>query len=266
MKLRALQFACLAIGTFVASGLCGVAEEEDAAAQRAKVRLYFSGMKLFKTQCLPCHGERGRGDGPWADGLGPKPRDFSSGIFKFRTTPYGMMPAKDDLRRTIRSGVSGTAMPTFQKLSDGEIDSLIAYIQGFSRRWNDKELMAEPLKFPATPSWFSNPVKLAEHAKAGKAKFSVTCASCHGVEGKGDGAAAKGLVDVWKNPIVPADLSDEHHKSGDSPADLYRTIATGLDGTPMLGFAGAMKESEIWDLVAYIKSIEKPLSESNSSP
>jgi mono/diheme cytochrome c family protein len=84
----------------------------------------------------------------------------------------------------------------------------------------------------------------------------VSCASCHGPDGKGDGPAAKGLIDVWKNPIAPADLSRKHHKSGDAPSDLYRSIATGLDGTPMLGFASTLKEAEIWDLVAFIKSIE----------
>lgn len=33
-------------------------------------------MTLFKTRCATCHGEQGRGDGPAAAGLNPKPRDY----------------------------------------------------------------------------------------------------------------------------------------------------------------------------------------------
>jgi len=55
------------------------------------------------------------------------------------------------------------------------------------------------------------------------------------------------------NRIRPADLTAPHHKSGDSPRDLYRTVATGLNGTPMAGFAGQLREEEIWELVARMK-------------
>ena len=34
--------------------------------------------KLYTTNCAPCHGERGKGDGPAAQALNPKPADHSS--------------------------------------------------------------------------------------------------------------------------------------------------------------------------------------------
>ena len=182
---------------------------------------------------------------------------FRTGIFKFRTTPYGTLPTNDDLRRTIRSGISGTAMPFFKKLTDSDVDGLIVYLQNLSKRWDDETLYADPLPLPEeTPEWFRDEKKLATHAKKGSKKFAEMCAVCHGPEGKGDGPGSKELKDVWENPIVPADLTNEHHKSGDAPSDLFRTIATGLDGTPMVGFWGTLKVEEIWDLVAYIKNNE----------
>ncbi len=81
----------------------------------------------------------------------------------------------------------------------------------------------------------------------------VNRSSCQGEKGKGDGPASAGLIDIWDHQIIPADLSGSHHKSGDRPEDLFRTIATGLNGTPMIGFHGLMGEESIWELVAFIQ-------------
>lgn len=226
--------------------------------RRENRTLYFRGERLFDRQCVHCHGTTGRGNGPWAATMDNKPRNLRKGIFKFRTTPYGKLPSDADLRRTIRSGISGTAMPAFTKMTDAELDGIVAFVQNLSRRWRDEGEYAQPIQLPETPGWLKNGngAGQGEHLARGKALFGQLCASCHGAEGKGDGLASQGLVDVWENPIKPADLTSEHHKSGDRPEDLYRTIATGLDGTPMLGFHGALEPAEIWDLVGFIRNLE----------
>lgn len=231
-------------------------EEED---QRRELHLYLKGRYLFQKQCSTCHGMTGRGNGPWAAELKDKPRNFRTGVFKFRTTPFGMLPTENDLRRTIRSGISGTAMPFFKDLSDEDVSALIVFIQSLSREWDKEEQRAEPIPLPDTPSWFGDPKERAAHAKQAGPVFLANCTVCHGQTGDGDGPGSKGLRDVWGHEIIPAKLSAEHHKSGDAPADLYRTIATGLNGTPMVGYHGQLKEQEIWDLVALV--LDLPVSE-----
>ena len=223
--------------------------------RRENRSLYFRGERIFDRQCVHCHGTTGRGNGPWAATMVNKPRNLRSGIFKFRTTPYGKLPSDADLRRTIRSGVSGTAMPAFTKMTDAELDGIVAFVQNLSRRWRDETLYANPIPLPEPPAWVKKEDAQGGHVARGKTLFGKLCASCHGAEGKGDGLASKGLVDVWENPIKPADLTGEHHKSGDRPEDLYRSIATGLDGTPMIGFHGTLEPTQIWDLVGFIRSL-----------
>ena len=238
---------------FLLPSLFASDEEED----RRELHLYLKGRYLFQKNCTTCHGTTGRGNGPWAAELKDKPRNFRTGIFKFRTTPYGKLPTDDDLRRTIRSGISGTAMPFFKDFSDEDVDALIVYLKSLSREWKNEELYAESLDLPDVPQWFSDEKKRKAHAKKAAPQFQQICATCHGEKGDGDGPGAKGLIDVWEHPITPASLSDEHHKSGDAPADLFRTIATGLNGTPMVGFEGAFEQEQMWDLVAFILELSE---------
>ncbi len=51
--------------------------------------------------------------------------------------------------------------------------------------------------------------------------------------GRGDGPSASALLDDWEVPIRPFDFTTGNFKFGDSPADVYRTFNTGLNGTPM---------------------------------
>lgn len=231
--------------------------EEDEEARRRELHLYLQGRYLFQKQCTICHGTTGRGDGPWAEGLTDKPRNFRSGVFKFRSTAFGTLPTDDDLRRTIRSGISGTAMPFFKDITDENVDALIVYLRSLSRNWEKEELAPCAVELPARPEWFQNTGEVISHRKKGKTLFATHCAVCHGPTGDGDGPGAAGLADVWEEVSRPAKLSAPHHKSGDAATDLYRTIATGLNGTPMIGYAELLKEDEIWDLVSYIEILSE---------
>src|SRR3989337_2257533 len=57
-------------------------------------------------RCSFCHGLTGAGDGPAADSLDPRPRDFTAGTYKFRTTQSGGLPTDEDLFRTTSRGLN----------------------------------------------------------------------------------------------------------------------------------------------------------------
>jgi mono/diheme cytochrome c family protein len=89
---------------------------------------------LYRQHCVHCHGITGDGKGPTAEFLNPYPRDFRMGKFKFKSTAYGAKPLQDDLRRVIREGVSGTAMPSFKLMDSDEVDALVYYVKYLSVR------------------------------------------------------------------------------------------------------------------------------------
>ena len=49
-----------------------------------------AGKRVYFTKCVWCHGVNGSGDGPGADRLWPRPRNFNSGTFKIRHTASGL--------------------------------------------------------------------------------------------------------------------------------------------------------------------------------
>ncbi|MCH7491584.1 MAG: cytochrome c [Gemmatimonadetes bacterium] len=91
----------------------------------------------------------------------------------------------------------------------------------------------------------------------GQRIYAAKCASCHGPRGRGDGpiAVAGLLKDAWGRPIKAHDFTWGLYKSGRHDLDLYRTVTTGLNGTPMAAYDRLLTNEERWDLVDYIKSL-----------
>ncbi len=231
-------------------------------ADRDDFNRYLQGRYIFKSHCAPCHGETGRGNGPWAEGMTIQPRNFRLGIFKYRTTPMGRQPTDDDLRRTISRGVSGTAMPTFAStLSDRDLTAILVYLKNLSGRWKEEDRLSPAVELPKAPEWFFKEKALKPHAAAGRVLFEQTCVPCHGTAGEGNGPGSVGLTNVWGQVARPADLRVDHHRSGPNREDLFRTISMGLDGTPMVGFRGALQDEQIWELVAAIEALPKAAKE-----
>jgi len=207
------------------------------------------GKEVFEAHCVGCHGERGNGAGPAATFLWPLPRDFTAGVFKFRTTPSGTLPTDGDLVRTITRGVRWTAMPTWHEVSEKERLAVVTYLKTLSKRWKEDAPEA-PLVVPPAPR--ATPELLVE----GKALYErAKCAECHGETGKGDGPSAGTLKDDFERPIRPADFTRGELKGGATVADVYRTMTTGLDGTPMPSFADAMTDAERWAISYYVLSL-----------
>src|SRR5881396_3723395 len=73
------------------------------------------GKAVYESRCAPCHGADGKGAGVGTAVLTPRPRNFTSGKFKFRTTESGSIPTDADLERAITNGLGGTAMPGWKE-------------------------------------------------------------------------------------------------------------------------------------------------------
>ena len=207
------------------------------------------GEKVYRENCAACHGQKGDGKGLEADRLKTKPRDFTTGIYKFRSTRSGSLPSDQDIFRTISRGVRGTSMLAQLHLSEQERWAVTGYLKTFSPRFK-VEKPAELLAIPAKPSFISKLTAL------GRAKYEdAGCGACHGADGKGGGPSSKELKDDSGNSILPTDLTSKPFKSGPEPEDLFRTISTGLNGTPMPSYDNALDERDRWALVSYILSI-----------
>jgi cytochrome c oxidase cbb3-type subunit 2 len=211
-----------------------------------------SGKALYRRYCITCHGVHGDGAGENAPHLDPRPRDFSRAVFKCRSTPSGSLPTDSDLFHTISRGIYASAMPSWEPLTRQQRADLVVYIKTFSTRFKE-ESPAIPIVIPPETA------KSPESARRGEELFqSMNCWSCHGKQGRADGPSALTLTDSKGYPILPFDLSQgPHYKCGETGRDLFKDLATGLDGTPMPSFTDALKPEQIWDLVHYIQTLRE---------
>lgn len=143
-------------------------------------------------------------------------------------------------------------MPGFPLMADRDIDSLVQFVKTLSPKWTDPSNYAEPIPIPPEPLDFQQTDQRRIRAARGAKLFATTCAACHGPEGKGDGPTANTLFDQWGNPVRPKNLSYPFVGAGTELQDVYQSITTGIDGTPMISYAGLYDDSQRWDLVAYI--------------
>lgn len=212
----------------------------------------------YRRYCVGCHGDLGDGNGENAQWLDPKPRDFTLGIYKCRSTPTGTLPTDQDLYDTIGRGLDRSNMPVWNALSKQQRVDLVAWVKHFSPRFQ-KEKPGTPIEIPAEPE------VTPERVKAGQDVFArVQCWKCHGVEGMANGPSASTLTDDLSRPISAYNFTDgSRPKCGSTDQDIYRIFMTGLDGTPMPSFSDNIKPEEAWDLVFYLRTLQ-PLNTFNS--
>jgi mono/diheme cytochrome c family protein len=245
------------------------------------------GQVVYQKRCVQCHGVTGDGNGPAAQYLYPKPRDYRKGMFKFTSTPFGSRPQKQDLTRTIQHGIRGTSMPGFEFLPRVEIEAVVEYVLVLSQRGEleefvltiaeqeeqvNNELLADyAVVDTITSRWEQaqadeihpltpQPRFTAEHIAAGREAFlSRGCSKCHGEDGRGmtEENLKASLRDEWGNPTRAADLTSGMLRGGQQPLDIYRRIYGGINGTPMPGFGNQLSSEPetIWNLVAYVMSV-----------
>lgn len=228
-------------------GVVPVAYAQEKGASGAK--------EVYEKRCAWCHGWEGKGDGAALEFLNPSPRDFTSGLYKYKSSPHDQLfPTDEDLFRTIRDGLPGTSMPGWSDiLSEGQMRGLVTYIKAFAGMEGEKVTAEVEIAKRVSSS--------EESIKAGHDLFKDRCAECHGENGRG--GATKSLKTDWGERVWPRDLTKPWaYRWGGDAEEIYTRISTGIPGTPMPSFASPenkkkLTEEERWHVVNYVKSIQK---------
>ncbi|HEX4613065.1 MAG TPA: cytochrome c [Urbifossiella sp.] len=232
---------------------------------------------LFRRWCVECHGPAGAGDGIHAVFAAAMPRDYRRGVFKFVTAyPAGTprrgelgKPRKEDLRRTIRTGLPGSMMPAFPNLTPAEVDDLAGYVvhlsvrgeaefdwiarviqvtktpgetdPDYSRDFGEKTLArqvllalanwgrAEANPIPVPPENTPTQTDRLASAARGFRLFAGTCAGCH----QDYGRTPQLKFDVWGTVVQPRNLTLGVYRGGRRGDDLYARVYGGIYASTM---------------------------------
>jgi mono/diheme cytochrome c family protein len=230
------------------------------------------GREVYTHYCRPCHGDEGDGKGTAAAGLQPPPRDLRLGVYKFAAVAAGQLPTDADFARIIRGGLHGTAMQAWD-VPVAELDDLIQFVKAFAPRWR-QETAGDPI-VPTPDPWEARVADGIERGKRvyhGLAQCAVACHAAYAT--KPDIYAftkeltTLSLTEFRPNlydpvakdsdygvKIVPPDFTFNPLRSGETVADIYRSVASGIGGTAMPTWKGVLPEADLWALAHYVRSL-----------
>lgn len=243
------------------------------------------GRVAYEIYCAGCHGVTGDGNGPAAGFLRPRPRNFQTANFKFSSTRAGKLPTDEDLKRTIRSGLKGSAMPDWPLLSEHTVDALVGYIKTFSPKWRERQPASA---IPRVDDPFRSVEDKSEAVRRGELVYHgyANCWSCHPAyvpEVKlndlleamevGRRESFRPGLNQSERTITgdgevsyPPDFKRDFLRAGTSADDLYRSIAAGITGTAMPTWVDTMdiksahgdvlvQRADLWAIAYYVQSL-----------
>jgi len=234
-------------------------EFETASVDRGKV--------IYKEYCSQCHGATGKGDGPAASGLSPKPAVHANMAFDKLPVEY----LYNVIYHGGRSVGKSTSMP-YWNLTIGQqgVADVIAYLKATFK--GSPEMAAttttgggpsgvcpQPRKTRQAPGDFrnmTNPLAVnADNIKAGETLFQQTalplaCMNCHGSKGDGNGPMGAALYPHPRNFTCGETMKDI------SDGQMFWIIKNGSKGTGMMAFPG-MPDNQIWQVIQYIRTLAR---------
>jgi putative copper resistance protein D len=128
--------------------------------------------------------------------------------------------------------------------------SRVALLLAFGAVASGIPLASRELAVEAYPTTYrTSPISFeAREISAAIPVFAQHCSPCHGVTGRGDGAAGS----VLSPP--PSNLTEPH--AGDhTPGDVYWWLTHGRPRSGMPGFEGAITEADRWRLIQYVRAL-----------
>lgn len=178
------------------------------------------GEKLYAENCALCHGTRG--EGYRAD---EAPRLASDEFLRHANDNY--------LRVAILQGRPGTTMSAWSKERGGPLDPAGAdAIIALMRTWQTSAAVV------------LDPAPVTGDARRAEPVFASECRECHGDKGE------EGRYAQIGNPVFLASASD---------AFIRAAIERGRPETPMPAFAGRLDATAIADVVALVRSWQRPV-------
>lgn len=124
----ALATACGSNGESKPSGETASAKPAGFDSRKASHETIERGEEIYEANCIACHGEGGKGDGPAAGVLKPPPRDHTDKAYMSTLTD-------EDLKKVIVMGgaIKGRPlMPSHPQLRGEQLDALVAYVRSLS--------------------------------------------------------------------------------------------------------------------------------------
>jgi len=182
----------------------------------AAPRLVERGAQLFRDNCAPCHGTSGQGDGIGADSLFPRPANL---------TMVEYSAAR--LSHILWNGVSGSAMPAWNRLGTSDFEAVAAYVRTIAAKGN---------------LGVSTTSKMIEQ---GRDLYRQNCTECHGIDGNASGPAAGALTPR------PANF----HEERPTQAHAMQVLREGIPGTAMPTWREKLSDAQREAVVAYISSL-----------
>jgi mono/diheme cytochrome c family protein len=202
-----------------------------------------AGKAIYTRECMVCHGDAGRGHGPYRDLLQPGPPDFGDGS-------YGDYTDADYFWR-ISEGVPWSAMPAWKlQYSEEERWKLVHYIRTIFTQTEERPPAPEEGHDFEYPDFFKTAARFPEDVsyERGKMTFLVHCAHCHGLAGDGQGWDGQYL-----NP-TPADFREMGDKqmTPEGQGEHLAKVTFGIQDTAMPRWGEFLPEDQRWDAIQYI--------------
>lgn len=108
---------------------CGSKTESPASGASGGSAAPGRGRELYKANCVACHGETGKGDGPGAGVLKPPPRDHTNAAYMDTLSDQQI----GDIVRMGGAAKGMPQMPSHPQINGKDLDALVAYVRSLSR-------------------------------------------------------------------------------------------------------------------------------------